>query len=453
MTTGHDDRYIRLLLWYPKAWRDTHGSVFLDTLREQSEHEGRTSPSRSESFAAMVNGLGLRLDARLAASLALAGIALVAISQLFFETWTVIMWTGPQALLAAPITLTNMMFIVYFGATAMLVLGAVAPAARAYGLISGARAVLVLTLGSAALALATLAQYARAISMIPPDENAAPGLAAAWMGVAAAAIVLGGVASWVYLDGLLGRIHLARLPRFGLAALATVILVPVVEFAIIDQQIWVAAGLVIVGLSLRSMDAWPTPYTSGTGSRPRRPVRWLAGVSAATGLFGLVYAISGASWSPLASDGTAAGAQAVVICLVGMLPLVVVWGFPAGRGDHRMSYWGPPVLLGLAVGITTYGYASFPTSGPLEPFLYAASTVLACALAWWVTASIRGPGRDRWVAGGSIALACVAADGAALLPVAAFVTPVLAVILTVRGDLRRHGSVADQQLESSPVES
>jgi hypothetical protein len=50
-------------------------------------------------------------------------------------------------------------------------------------------------------------------------------------------------------------------------------------------------------------------------------------------------------------------------------------------------------------------------------------------------------------------LACVAAHGAALLPVAAFVTPVLAVILAVRGDLRRHRAGVDQQPETSPLES
>jgi len=323
MRAERGDRYERLLRWYPRTWRDAHGAVFLDTLREQSEHEGRARPSRGEAFAAMANGLGLRQDAQLAASLALAGIALVAISELIFETLTMIAWTAPQALSGSPITLTNEMFVVYFGATTMLAMASVVPAARAYGLISGARAVLVLTVGSAALALATVAQYARAISMIPPDENAAPGLAASWMAVAGAALVLGVVASWVYLESLLGRTGLARLPRFGIAALAAVILAPVVEFAILDQQIWVAIGLVVVGLSLRSVGAWPKPKAHGAATAPRRLVRALAGVSAVTGLFGIVYAISGASWSPLATDRTTAGAQAVVICLAGTLPLVV----------------------------------------------------------------------------------------------------------------------------------
>jgi hypothetical protein len=448
------DPYARLLRWYPEAWRDAHGAVFLDTLREQSEHEGRTGPSGSERFAAMVSGLGARLDARVAASFALAGIALVAISQLVAETLTVIVLTAPQApLLGTPITLTNMMFLVYFGATALLVMASMVPPARAYGLISGARALLVLTVGSAALTLATAAQYARAISTIPPDENAASGLADAWVPLAGAAIVLGVVASWVYAEGLLGRTGLTRLPRFGLAALATVVLVPVVEFAIIDQQIWVAVGLVVVGLSLRSVGAWPKPEAARGAPRHRRLVRALAGVSAVTGLFGIVYALSGATWSPLASDGTTAGAQAVVICLVGALPLVVVWGLRDGRHAHAVQVWGPALVLGLAVGITTYAYGYNLVSGPLEPFLYVSSAVLACALAWWVASIVAGTGRDRWVAGASIALACVAADGAALLPVAAFVTPLLAVILAVRGDLRRHRTMDDQSAEAAPLES
>ncbi len=51
--TGREDAFERLLRWYPKAWREAHGAVFLDTLREQSEHEGRNRPSRGETFAAV----------------------------------------------------------------------------------------------------------------------------------------------------------------------------------------------------------------------------------------------------------------------------------------------------------------------------------------------------------------------------------------------------------------
>ncbi len=49
MSPHKADPYVRLLRWYPPVWRETHGAVFLDTPREQSEHEGRTLPSRGDA--------------------------------------------------------------------------------------------------------------------------------------------------------------------------------------------------------------------------------------------------------------------------------------------------------------------------------------------------------------------------------------------------------------------
>jgi hypothetical protein len=134
MTTGRDDRFVRLLRWYPKAWREAHGAVFLDTLREQSEHEGRNRPSRGERFAAMVNGLGTRLDARLAATMALSGIALTAIVQI------IIVMLAPGGI-ADPVQ--NGLLSAYLGAVAMLVLAGVVALARTYGVLPAGRALAV----------------------------------------------------------------------------------------------------------------------------------------------------------------------------------------------------------------------------------------------------------------------------------------------------------------------
>ena len=433
--SGRRDPYERLLRWYPTSWRHTHGAVFLDTLRDQSEQDGRTSPSPAETFAAVANALGQRLDARLAAVLAVTGIALVALGQLGGEVWNTVALTGsPSA--TTSIALTTGVIVNYLGGTALVTMGAVAPAARAAGAISGPRAVLVLLTGSIALVLAILAQRARV-------DGEIAGHILGWIALTGGAVVLGLVASWACIEGLLSRTRLARAPRAALALLGSAILVPVViEYEMLDQPIWVALGLVVVAVSLRSRGAWPVRQPSPVAPAARAFVRALAGISAAVGLLGIVWATTGEAWSPLATDGESAGQQGVAICLVATLPLVVAWERRAGRGTHAMHLTGPAVLAGLATTIAALGYVA--GSSLLEPALYLASVALAAGLAWRAAAVIPGTPRDRWTAAAAAGLACVAADGAALLPVVAFVTPALAVILAIRGDLRRHGEVAGQ---------
>ncbi|MGO1955930.1 hypothetical protein [Microbacterium sp. JB110] len=64
--TSHEDRFARLLRWYPKQWRTRHGDVALSTMLDAADGEGRDTPTAAESWAAAAHGLGMRLDLRLA---------------------------------------------------------------------------------------------------------------------------------------------------------------------------------------------------------------------------------------------------------------------------------------------------------------------------------------------------------------------------------------------------
>lgn len=429
MRTGRDDRFVRLLRWYPKAWRDAHGAVFVDTLREQSEHEGRTQPSRSEGFAALVNGLGSRLDARLAGWLALSGIALRAVMEAIARTLT------PGGIVDP---VQNGLLMVGLGAVAMLVLAGVVALARTYGVLPAGRALAVLALGWAALALFSGASYAWAFGFqLAEDNQAMTGLAVAAGPLLGGAITLGLVAGWLCMDGVLSRTRLRRLPRVFLSVLAGGALSVFGGYAVLMQLAWVSVAVGVVALSLRSLGAWRDPRPLAAEATTHRLVRPLAGVSAGVGILGIVYAVTGAAWSPIAADGTVAVSQAILALLIGALPLVMTLGLLAvSRGHRPQEVWGPLALVVVVIGAVFYGYTDAPSSTRIEPAITIGSALLGVAIAWWVTARLGGSRRDRWVAGASITLACMVVHAAALFPVAVFVLPFLAGILAVRGELR-----------------
>jgi hypothetical protein len=403
--------------------------VFVAPLREQSEHEGRTQPSRSESFAAMVNGLGTRLDARLAITLALAGIALTAIVQII----TVTLAAGG---IADPVQ--NGLLSAYLGAVAMLVLAGLVALARTYGVLSAGRALAVLALGWAALALFSGGTYASAFGFqLAEDNQAMSGIAAAAGPLLGGALTLGLVAGWLCMDGVLSRTRLRRLPRALLTVPTGGALSALCGYAVFMQSAWVSVAVGVVALSLRSLGAWHGHRPLAAEATTHRLVRPLAGVSAGIGILAIVYAVTGAAWSPVAQDGTVAVVQAILGLLLGALPLVVALGLLAVSRGHRPQHvWGPLALAIVVIGTMFYGYTDAPSSTRIDSAAPVGSALLGLAIAWWVTARIGGSRRDHWVAGASIILACFVIRAAALLPVAVFVMPFLAGVLAVRGDLR-----------------
>lgn len=429
MRAGPDDRFVRLLRWYPKSWRDAHGAVFLDTLRELTEHEGRTGPSRRESFAAMVNGLGTRLDARFAGTMALAGIALTAIVQIIVAT------LAPGGI-ADPVQ--NGLLTAYLGAVAMLVLAGLVALARTYGVLAAGRALAVLALGWAALALFSGGTYAWAFGFqLAEDNQAMTGIATAAGPLLGGALALGVVAGWLCMDGVLSRTRLRRLARALLSVPMGGALSAFAGYAVLMQSAWVSVAVGVVALSLRSLGAWRAPRPLAAEVTTPRLVRPLAGVSAGIGILGIVYAVTGSAWSPIAADGTVAVSQAILGLLIGALPLVVVLGLlAAGRGHWQLHVWGPLALSIVVIATMFYGYTDAPSSTRIDTAVPVGSALLGLAIAWWVTARLSGSQRDHWMAATSIALGCIVLHAAALLPVAVFLTPFLAGVLAVRGDLR-----------------
>jgi hypothetical protein len=433
MTTERDDRYERLLRWYPRAWREARGAVFVDTLREQSEHEGRDRPSRGESAAALINGLGTRLDARLASRSALAGIALLVVVQTLAGALSEALAAG------GPVErLPDGVYITCVAVTGALVLVGIVAIARTYGVLSPARAVLVLALAWASLTLGDLGEYAWGLGFSQADDNqASTGFAAASGPLLGAAMLVGMACAWLSLAGVLGRTRLGRLTRLGLALVAAAAIMSVAVVTVFVQATWVSLALTVMALSLRSLGAFrgPAALTDPQAAAPRSLVRVLAGVSFGIGLFGVIYSATGSTWSASAGDGGAATSQGGVILLAGSLPLVAALGvLAAQRGQRRLQFWGPLILMCLVIATLTI---AFFTQGSLMvlPLLIGGSAAAGLAIAWWASSRLAGTRGDRWVAGASIIAACVASY-VTLPTLGTLATLLLAAVLAIRGDLR-----------------
>lgn len=57
MKSSSERQYERLLRWYPRWWRDTHGRVVLATLLDVDDARGRTGPTPKEAWGLRLDGL------------------------------------------------------------------------------------------------------------------------------------------------------------------------------------------------------------------------------------------------------------------------------------------------------------------------------------------------------------------------------------------------------------
>jgi hypothetical protein len=93
------------------------------------------------------------------------------------------------------------------------------------------------------------------------------------------------------------------------------------------------------------------------------------------------------------------------------------------------------LIVGIAIMIFAFRHSS--NLGSVDPTVFVGSAVLGTAIGWWTAIPLRATRGERWVAGASIALACLAFQGGYLLPYAAALAPVLAAVIAIRGHLWR----------------
>jgi len=169
---AQEARFRRLLRWYPRGWRAHHGEALLGTLLDLAEHEGRTSPSAGEGFAPLAAGL---------TAIPMVADGLRGAENLAYPA---------LAVLLAP------------GLAATAVIGHV----RQARIVSPARAMLILALAWAALAVAAVAQALWVVGFDMADAGLpTTGLIAGFWQVFGVAVVLGAVAIAAVIEAMMMR--------------------------------------------------------------------------------------------------------------------------------------------------------------------------------------------------------------------------------------------------------
>lgn len=404
-------RIDRILRWYPPAWREEHGAALAGMLMDQAEHAGREAPSASEHLAAAVNGLGLRLDRRLAWWTALAAVVIGA-----FGGAARLFWIEA----AGPVTVAGGVLLApALAATALVAL------LRSRGLIPPARATAILPVAWAALGMAALTSVSWSLGFDLGDAGLpVTGLAAMVLPLFAGGWALGALAVAVLIDGLLLETGIGRALRWMSAALIGVVVAPVIGLSLISQVMTVLVAAVIAFLAMDRRGAVVARAPVIVDAIPSRPLAW---TGAALGTVGVAYALTGSAWSRGATDGTIAMAQGITILLASAIPLLAAIGLRARRG---IATWGPLACLVAALGAEAYGAAFAPTWH--EPSAVAAAVAGGAAVAWWIGARLSGAARARVITAVAIGAAYAALLGPFILRALAFTVPVIAVVVALR---------------------
>ena len=447
MSASRRAAYARLLRWYPAAWRRADGDVMLDTLEEHADAEGRDRPDRAEAWSIRAHGLVERTTPRVV--LVLAALALV-----LALVRPVSLLTGAGALLGSPLPLALPWAGALLASLALVGLVARAGALRAEHALLGA------ALAVPAWILGGLAAASWAMGFADADAGVPVGLLGrAAVVLAPGAWILGTAALAVVLDGLLAipSRPARRIVAVGVA-LPGALLLGLLALSYGAVALAMAALLVAARRRMREADggavavpvapgAFATAESSGGApvrgpgrvpvhpapltARARRAVVVAALAGSVLGLACAAFALAGSAWLPAVGDATDAMRAGILAgSLVALLPLAA--GAAAVR--PRLGRVAVPAALAMGAALVTVA-ASYAVpgidaaAGELLP-LAAALVGLAGALLL-LPVLPGGPAlRGLLLVGAALGIAAVAGMTVAL--VAAFVAPVLGIVVAVR---------------------
>lgn len=369
-----ESEFARLLRWYPASWRRDHGDVVLGTMLDVADADGRDAPTRAERRAAFVDGLGHRLDRRIAIG---AAVAAVGVAMLVWTVQLALAAGWPQAV------------AVLSGAVPLFAVVSLVATARVRGMRPGA-ALLGGLIGVAAATALALTMLSWSIGFDEADAGAVRSpLGAAFLVLLCVAWTLGAAATTILLGELL-RKRLRDVGAYAAALAIGVVCWPVLAYSLLSvaSAVLLALGmLTAAAVATRPravLDAPAAPAASAPAapfsvSRRRRGlIAVLAGLSLAAGAAAGVFAFAGPLWTTL--DATEAMRVGIGAGAVGAIPLALCLGFRRARGVHR---WGPPLLAALGLVVLAVGNVFGSGDGSTLPLLVAAAPV-AGGVAWLV---------------------------------------------------------------------
>lgn len=430
-----EERFRRLLRWYPRSWRDAHGEVVLATMLDAADADGRTAPTSAERRAAFVEGLGNRLTRRVAIVCATAASAIgVGLVPYWF---TASNWGG------VPVGL-----VLGVGVVPLLVLLAVVAAGRARGMLASGTTLATIGVGAVTVVLTTLALLSWSVGFDEADAGAGLSpFASAFGGLAVSAWLCAIALGALGVGGALGATALHSRWRFVLGAVAGAVVFPFLAIALVSPAaVALVALTTLVGVVLltRRPPTDETPATCAPGRRApsigghsersvARARRWAAvcaGVSAVAACGTVTFALTGSHWPGGPVDSTRAMSIGIAGGFLSALPLCIALAL-ARTGTHRgVAAWGPAALVGLSVSVAGgYNLVSTGDGTLIVWMLLLAALPLGAAVAWIIGTMGRGTAASRWVVGGVCGAGVVVMSTA--LQIAPFALPVIAATAAV----------------------
>lgn len=432
-----EDRFRRMLRWYPRSWRHDNGAVVLGTLLDRADDEGRSAPTATERSSAALHGSAAHLTGRVAIVVATAAVALGALCG------AAMVWG------AAPLVPTAFTVLNAAGIPVLLTI-ALTAAARARGWISDGAALAACAVGTSAVVLGALAQIGWSQSFDAADA----GRPATWLGAAMWVLALSGIATGTAAIALTTASALrSALPACALRAFVSTVLGLIGAITIA----WVlfvpmTAGILSVGalwFAVRTRRPRAEPHDSARESSPASPVRrsgvsWapfrpqgtasvLEAISLAVGIFGVIEMAMDLRALPagiaISNDAVVRG---IVILLVSAIPLLAAIGIrrTAGARLRGRHVWPPIALAAAAVVGIAHAYLFSPEWSAMLPSLQAAAIVGGAAIAWWIIPRTGG------AIGFAVGITYAFPLGVVIAPALAVAAPVYA-ILSIGLSVRR----------------
>ncbi|WP_438352199.1 hypothetical protein [Microbacterium sp. CJ88] len=429
-----DERaFRRLLRWYPRSWRHENGAVLLSTLIDAAEHEQRARPTIAEHRAAFVHGTAARLTRRTAIVLAFLALGGATV--------------GGMLSIWAPTSGGGMLPVLLSGIVPALASLALLCVLREHGRLGDGDTLATAALAVTAFSLNVLTAASWSLGFDAADTGQpVEGLAAAWLPLFAAAVLTGAAAIALLVDALLSRSAMPHVARIALAVLTGVVSAPVLGYGTISPltSALLAVGVGVIAVwpgSLRTLGT-PPGRAGGRLSAVRRiadpadartTARLLALIALAASAIGLVYAFTGAHWSPGAADGTVAMGQGIAILLLSGIPLVSSLGLrETATAGIRPLRWGPWALVALGLGCGALGYVESPSQTGMPLGFHVGAIVIGGAIAWSIIVRVPFSRTGAVLLGGFTGALYAAYAGVMLLPLLGFAVPIVAVVVAVR---------------------
>jgi hypothetical protein len=435
-----EQRFRRLLRWYPRRWRRENGAILLSALLDSAERDGRAVPTAAERIGAVIHGTAARVDRRLAIVLSAIGIAFAILAGVLA------VWAPAGGTWLLPSILTGVV-------PALSTLGLIT-VLRVHGLIGDGRTLAAMATAVAAFVVNSLTYAAWSAGFDAADEGvAATGLAIAWLPLFAVAALTGATATALVVEALFRRARLNPLARVVVAGLVGIVAAPLIGFGVVIPTVsaMLALGVAVLALLPRrnarmtpspSEALRPTMVAELRSASPSPAVlsshataRLLAWIAAGGGAMGVVYALTGGQWSPGAADSTMAMGQGITILLVSALPLLAALGLRIGTGRAQLSrlHRGVPLLLfAISLGFLAIAYIHAPVWDAMVPWFQTGSVLSGAAIAWWVIPRVRMPRPSAAFIGVSAGGLYAAYLGTMLAPMLAFAVPIGAIVVALQ---------------------